>query len=70
MIKGMVAKLAARLDASPDDSEGWIKLMRAYTVLQDQAAASAALAKAMQIFAGDPAKHDAIMAAAKEMGVN
>jgi cytochrome c-type biogenesis protein CcmH len=70
MIKGMVAKLAARLDASPNDSEGWIRLMRAYTVLQDQAAASAALAKAMQVFAGDPTKHDAIMAAAKDMGVN
>ena len=33
MIEGMVAKLAARLDANPNDPEGWRKLARAYQVM-------------------------------------
>jgi len=33
MIEGMVARLAARLQANPDDAEGWRKLARAYQVM-------------------------------------
>jgi cytochrome c-type biogenesis protein CcmH len=33
MIQGMVARLAARLQANPDDPEGWRKLARAYQVM-------------------------------------
>ena len=33
MIEGMVAGLAARLEDSPDDREGWLKLARSYKVL-------------------------------------
>jgi cytochrome c-type biogenesis protein CcmH len=35
MIKGMVAQLAARLQTSPDDLEGWLRLGRSYAVLGD-----------------------------------
>ncbi len=33
MIRGMVAQLAARLQTSPDDVEGWLRLARSYAVL-------------------------------------
>ena len=33
MIEGMVAGLAARLEDSPDDREGWLRLARSYKVL-------------------------------------
>ena len=32
-IRSMVARLAARLDTSPDDAQGWMQLGRAYAVL-------------------------------------
>jgi cytochrome c-type biogenesis protein CcmH len=51
MIRAMVERLAARLEANPNDEEGWQRLARAYTVLgdakkaQEAAARAAALAK-------------------------
>ena len=54
MIRGMVAKLAAKLEANPDDPTGWRQLARAYQVLGqpdkardalDRAAAAEAAAK-------------------------
>jgi cytochrome c-type biogenesis protein CcmH len=69
MIKGMVAKLAARLDASPNDSEGWIRLMRAYMVLNDPSSAKGALDKALIAFASDTATTQSLKAAATELGV-
>ncbi len=33
MIEGMVARLAARLADHPEDTEGWLRLARSYTVL-------------------------------------
>jgi cytochrome c-type biogenesis protein CcmH len=69
MIKGMVAKLAARLEASPNDSEGWIRLMRAYMVLKDTSSAKAALEKALVAFASDAANTQTLQAAATELGL-
>jgi cytochrome c-type biogenesis protein CcmH len=46
MIRGMVDRLAARLDANPDDAEGWQRLARAYAVLGETAKAEAAAARA------------------------
>lgn len=43
MIEGMVGQLAARLEAEPDDVEGWLRLIRSYVVLgRTDAAAQAA----------------------------
>ncbi len=55
MIEGMVAKLAARLDESPNDIEGWLRLIRSYGVLGKPAEAKEALARARKTFAADPA---------------
>jgi len=54
-IEGMVAQLAARLEAAPDDIEGWIKLIRSYTVLGEAEKAQTARARAQVIFKDDAA---------------
>lgn len=54
MIAGMVAGLAARLETSPDDPDGWVRLVRAYAVLGDAAKRDAALAKATARYQGQP----------------
>jgi len=46
MIHSMVERLAARLDANPDDAEGWQRLARAYAVLGETQKAEAAAARA------------------------
>lgn len=66
MIQGMVARLAARLDQSPDDPAGWARLVRSYGVLGDQAARDAALAKAKRLFADRPKDLARIEAAASQ----
>ena len=48
----MVAGLAARLKDNPDDSQGWQRLIRAYTVLGEPDKAKEALATARKTFAG------------------
>jgi len=45
-ISAMVAGLAARLKEHPNDAQGWMRLIRAYSVLGDKAKAQAALADA------------------------
>ena len=69
MIRGMVDGLEARLEKSPRDAEGWIKLMRSRKVLGDAGAAKAALGKALAAFADAPEEKTKISAAAKELGV-
>lgn len=46
MIRGMVDRLAARLQEQPDDLDGWLRLARSYRVLGEQQKASEALAAA------------------------
>ncbi|MES1990274.1 MAG: c-type cytochrome biogenesis protein CcmI [Pseudomonadota bacterium] len=55
MIRGMVASLAGKLEENPNNLDGWLRLIRAYTVLGDADAKTAAIAKARQTFAADPA---------------
>jgi len=45
MIRGMVERLAARLEQNPADKEGWMRLARAYEVLGDTDKAQAARAR-------------------------
>lgn len=64
-VQGMVASLAARLEESPDDPEGWVRLVRSYAVLGDQANRDAALAKARTKYAANPDVLKALDLAAK-----
>jgi len=45
-IRTMVGRLASRLEAQPDDLDGWLRLTRAYAVLGETERARAALARA------------------------
>ncbi len=49
MIRGMVERLAARLQENPEDAEGWLRLARAREVLGETAAAREALQKAIAL---------------------
>lgn len=69
MIEGMVASLAARLKASPDDADGWARLVRSYMVLGRTDAAQAALADARAAIGGDAAKLAIVEASAREAGL-
>lgn len=69
MIRGMVDGLAEKLKANPKDEAGWLRLMRARTVLGEAAAARAAREQALAAFAGDAAAQARIRAAAAEMGL-
>jgi cytochrome c-type biogenesis protein CcmH len=56
MISGMVASLAARLEANPQDAEGWARLIRSYMVLDREAEARGALEKARNAVGSDTEK--------------
>ena len=53
MILSMVERLRDRLNTTPNDTEGWLRLVRAYDVLGDLDAAFAALARATDSAPGD-----------------
>jgi len=70
MIRSMVARLASRLEEDPDDVDGWLKLVRSYTVLGDAEAARMALRRAAGIAVDKPAAVRArITAAAQKFGI-
>ena len=60
MIGGMVASLAARLEAEPDDPQGWARLIRSYMVLEREDEARAALESARAAL-GDEAEKLALV---------
>ena len=70
MIRGMVDGLAQKLKANPRDEAGWLRLMRARSVLGDNAAAAKARNDALAAFAGDAATQARIRAAATEIGIS
>jgi len=56
MIRGMVERLAERLKRDGSDLEGWLRLVRAYTVLGDRDSALSALADARRALGQDADK--------------
>ncbi|GGI70167.1 cytochrome c-type biogenesis protein CycH [Polymorphobacter multimanifer] len=70
MIRGMVDGLAERLEANPKDEAGWLRLMRARTVLREGVEARAARDAALAAFTGDASAQGRIRAAAQEMGIS
>lgn len=66
MVDGMVARLDARLKASPDDLDGWKRLIRARRVLGQTDLAEKALADARTHFSASAADVRALQAAMSE----
>ncbi len=64
-IRGMVEGLAKRLEAEPDDPQGWVRLVRAWSVLGETARRDAALARARTLFKGRKDVLDALDEAAQ-----
>lgn len=71
-IRAMVERLAQRLEDQPSDLKGWLRLARAYSVLQQPEKAEEALAHASRVFAGQPEEAQAeaeIARARSELGL-
>ncbi len=69
MIKGMVNRLAERLAEDGNDLEGWLRLMRARSVLGQKDQAVKALADARANFKNDNASLDRLKAFAAQLGL-
>ncbi len=68
-IRSMVDGLAARLEHSPGDVDGWARLMRSRVVLGETEVAAKTFRKALDVFKGDGAASARILAAATELGL-
>jgi cytochrome c-type biogenesis protein CcmH len=69
MITGMVSRLADRLKADGSDVDGWLRLVRAYSVLGDRDKARNAASDARRALTSDPAKVRRVDELAKQLGV-
>lgn len=69
MIEGMVAGLAEKLKADGKNVDGWLRLIRAYTVLQKRDLALKALGDARVALAGDTQALGSVETLAKELGL-
>jgi cytochrome c-type biogenesis protein CcmH/NrfG len=68
-IRAMVDGLAARLESSPQDVEGWTRLIRSRVVLGEREVAARAFRKALEIFRDDAAAAGKVSAVAIELGL-
>lgn len=69
MIRGMVDRLAGRLQQDGSDLDGWLKLVRAYIVLGERDKAHAAVSDARRALAPDPDKLRRIDELVKSLGL-
>lgn len=69
MIRGMVDSLEARLMRSPDDPDGWVRLIRSRVVLGEADAAVGALRTALAALEARPDAIEMVTKAAAELGV-
>jgi cytochrome c-type biogenesis protein CcmH len=69
MIRGMVEGLDTKLKSNGNDIEGWLRLIRARTVLNESDKATAALATARTTFAANPDHLKALDDLAKELNL-
>ena len=67
--RAMVDMLAARLKADPNDALGWVRLMKAYTVLGETEKAKQALIDARKAFPNNPDAQTAFTTAAKALKI-
>jgi cytochrome c-type biogenesis protein CcmH len=70
MIRGMVERLATRLQQNGDDVEGWLRLVRAYMVMGDQDKAKGALTEARQAVANNPERLRLLNEGLKNLGLD
>ncbi|MBB3744167.1 cytochrome c-type biogenesis protein CcmH [Rhizobium sp. BK591] len=68
-IEAMVTGLDAKLSESPDDLNGWLRLVRSYAVLNDRDRAAGALKRGLAAFppAGEQGRQ--LLALARELGI-
>ncbi len=69
MIRGMVDRLAGKLEENPMDFEGWTRLIRARSVMGDMGQAQADLDKALELFARAPVPKAELQRLAGELGL-
>ena len=69
MIEGMVARLAQKMAENGSDVEGWLRLIKAYSVLGERDKALAAAAHARSALAGNSDNLRRIGELAKELGL-
>jgi cytochrome c-type biogenesis protein CcmH len=69
-IRDMVEQLAQRLSQHGGDAESWMRLIRAYKVLDEPEKARAALKEARKALKRDPAALKALSALARELGLD
>ena len=69
MVEGMVQRLADRLQEDANDLEGWLRLARAYVVLNRTEDARAALAAAREAFSGQSEPLARLEQTARELGL-
>lgn len=69
MIRTMVESLDAKLTESPDNLDGWLRLVRSYAVLGDRTAAQTALERAGVTFPGDSEGGRALVELAAQLGL-
>jgi cytochrome c-type biogenesis protein CcmH len=69
MIEGMVARLAQKMAENGSDVDGWLRLIRAYSVLGERDKALAAAANARSALAGNSDNLRRIGDLAKELGL-
>ncbi|HEY8124962.1 MAG TPA: c-type cytochrome biogenesis protein CcmI [Methylocystis sp.] len=69
MIRNMVDRLASRLESKGDDIEGWLKLIRAYSVLAETEKAKKAVTDARKALASKQDDVARIEALAKELNI-
>jgi cytochrome c-type biogenesis protein CcmH len=69
MVKGMVDRLATRLQQNPRDENGWMMLMRSRMVQNDREGAATALRSGLAAFGDDAAVQQRLRTAAGELGI-
>ena len=67
MIRGMVERLAARLNENAADLDGWLRLIRSYAVLKEPGKMQEAVASARKQFASEPEALDKIGSLTNEL---
>ncbi|WP_374546817.1 c-type cytochrome biogenesis protein CcmI [Rhodoblastus sp.] len=69
MIRGMVDRLAQRIAAQGGSGDEWLRLIRAYKVLNEPDKAQTALDEAHKALSGDAASQQKLAALAQELGL-